>query len=63
MEQEVEFSGGFVDLHTKSYQAILSGNGFGIEDNIAAVSLVEQLQSSAVKAPLQNHHPLLKLVN
>ena len=29
---EIEFSGGFTDLHTVTYQNILNGNGFGIED-------------------------------
>ena len=29
---EVEFSEGFTDLHTRSYEQILAGNGFGLED-------------------------------
>ncbi len=28
--EEIEFSGGFTDLHTESYKKILGGNGFGI---------------------------------
>ena len=27
-EQEIEFSEGFTDLHTKSYEEILAGRGF-----------------------------------
>ncbi len=30
--EEVEFSEGFTDLHTRSYEQILAGNGFGLED-------------------------------
>lgn len=30
--KEVEFSEGFTDLHTITYQQILAGNGFGVED-------------------------------
>ena len=28
---EIEFSGGFTDLHTKSYEHILHGGGFGLD--------------------------------
>ncbi len=28
--EELEFSGGFTDLHTKVYQGILNGNGYGL---------------------------------
>ncbi|MBN2520038.1 MAG: Gfo/Idh/MocA family oxidoreductase, partial [Bacteroidales bacterium] len=31
--EEIEFSGGFTDLHTKTYEEILKGNGFGIEES------------------------------
>jgi UDP-N-acetyl-2-amino-2-deoxyglucuronate dehydrogenase len=37
--QEIEFSEGFTDLHTKSYQEILNGNGFGLDDARAAIQL------------------------
>jgi UDP-N-acetyl-2-amino-2-deoxyglucuronate dehydrogenase len=30
--EEIEFSEGFTDLHTKSYQQILEGKGFGLDD-------------------------------
>ena len=32
--QELEFSAGFTELHTKSYQEILKGNGFGLQHDI-----------------------------
>ena len=31
-EDEIEFSGGFTELHTESYMNILLGNGFSLKD-------------------------------
>jgi len=41
--EEIEFSDGFTDLHTKSYDEILRGNGFGIEDVTPSIDLVSRL--------------------
>lgn len=41
---EVEFSDGFGDLHTKVYENILSGGGFGISDARDAIELVSKLR-------------------
>lgn len=38
--EEIEFSGGFTDLHTESYRAILQGGGFGLNENRAAIETV-----------------------
>jgi UDP-N-acetyl-2-amino-2-deoxyglucuronate dehydrogenase len=43
--EEVEFSGGFTDLHTKVYQDILSGGGFGIADALPSIRLTHDLRS------------------
>lgn len=43
-EEEFEFSGGFTELHTRSYEEILAGNGFGIQDSRKAIDLVSQLR-------------------
>ena len=43
--EEVEFSGGFVDLHTAVYQEILSGRGFGIEEARPAIEFVHTIRS------------------
>ncbi|MFN8314595.1 MAG: Gfo/Idh/MocA family oxidoreductase [Cyclobacteriaceae bacterium] len=39
-EREIEFSDGFTDLHTRSYQQILEGKGFGIADARASIETV-----------------------
>ena len=41
---EIEFSGGFTDLHTISYQEILAGRGYGLEDARFGVKTVESIR-------------------
>jgi UDP-N-acetyl-2-amino-2-deoxyglucuronate dehydrogenase len=45
-QKEMEFSEGFTDLHTKSYEQILAGNGYRIDDAIPALELVHQIRNS-----------------
>ncbi len=40
---ELEFSEGFADLHTQSYQRILEGYGFGVDKVIDSIALVNDL--------------------
>jgi UDP-N-acetyl-2-amino-2-deoxyglucuronate dehydrogenase len=42
--EEIEFSDGFTDLHTKSYEGILNGNGFGVEEARKSIDLVCQIR-------------------
>ena len=42
--EELEFSGGFTDLHTVTYQNILNGNGFGIDDARESIELTELIR-------------------
>ena len=44
-EENFEFSDGFTDLHTESYKEILAGNGFGLEDVKAAISIVHDIRN------------------
>lgn len=46
-ENEFEFSGGFTELHTKSYAAILEGDGFGLEVAAPAIELVQDIRQQA----------------
>lgn len=43
-DQEVEFSDGFADLHTRSYEAILAGRGFGIDDARPSIELAHRVR-------------------
>jgi UDP-N-acetyl-2-amino-2-deoxyglucuronate dehydrogenase len=53
--EEVEFSEGFTDLHTRSYQEILAGNGYGLEDVRFCVEVVSQFRSLPVIANGERH--------
>lgn len=44
--EEIEFSDGFTDLHTKSYQHILDGEGFGLEEARKSISLVQSIRKA-----------------
>jgi len=61
-DEELEFSGGFTDLHTQSYQNILGGNGFGIDENRVAIETVEDIRVQPIVQTVGRTHPLLKKV-
>ena len=42
--EEVEFSEGFSDLHTRSYEEILGGSGFGITDARPSIELAHRVR-------------------
>lgn len=47
-DEEFEFSGGFTELHTKSYESILNGDGFSISDSKNAIEIVSEIRKSPV---------------
>ena len=55
--EEVEFSEGFTDLHTRVYEEVLAGRGFGIADARPSVELTAQIRTVAVVAPGADAHP------
>ncbi|HYB96943.1 MAG TPA: Gfo/Idh/MocA family oxidoreductase [Vicinamibacterales bacterium] len=57
--EEVEFSEGFTDLHTRVYQEVLAGRGFGIAEARPSVELTAQIRSAAIEAPLSSAHPMV----
>lgn len=59
---EIEFSGGFTDLHIRSYEEILEGRGYGIDAARSSIEIVHQLRNAKVQALGEMHHPLLKNV-
>ena len=58
--EELEFSDGFTDLHTQSYQSILNGNGFTLEDSRKSIELSSNIMSSNVIGLKDDYHPYLK---
>jgi len=57
--QEIEFSEGFGDLHTKIYENTLAGNGFGIADARPSITLVHRIRNTEITVPKSLGHPLL----
>jgi UDP-N-acetyl-2-amino-2-deoxyglucuronate dehydrogenase len=47
--EQIEFSDGFTDLHTKSYEEILQGNGFGLQEAEASIAMVHQIRNLEVR--------------
>ncbi len=58
--EELEFSGGFTDLHTISYQNILDGNGFGLQDARTAIEIVYGIRKSKPIGLVGDYHPFAK---
>lgn len=56
---ELEFSDGFTDLHTRSYEEILVGNGFGSYENRSAIRTLEYIKSCEVLTNSPNKHSLV----
>ena len=46
--REVEFSEGFADLHTRVYQEVLAGRGFGIADSRPSIELTHRIRQTPV---------------
>lgn len=57
--EEIEFSGGFTDLHIRSYEEILAGRGFGLEENRTAIRTVAAIRSAHPLGRQGNYHPFL----
>ena len=46
--EEVEFSEGFTDLHTRSYEEIIAGRGFGIDEVRPSIDIVSTFRSAPI---------------
>ena len=58
--EEIEFSGGFRDLHTLVYERTLAGGGFGIEDARPSIALVHDIRHAAPVAAGADAHPFVR---
>jgi UDP-N-acetyl-2-amino-2-deoxyglucuronate dehydrogenase len=58
---EIEFSDGFTDLHTKSYEAILNGRGFNVIEALPSIEVVHDIRSKEPVGLKGNPHPLSQL--
>jgi UDP-N-acetyl-2-amino-2-deoxyglucuronate dehydrogenase len=58
--EEIEFSEGFTDLHTLSYQEILKGRGFGLKEARQSVETAYTIRNSNPVGLKGDYHPILK---
>lgn len=56
--RELEFSDGFTDLHTRSYEEILAGRGYGLDDVRFSIEVVSAFRSLPVE-PEPDAHPFV----
>jgi len=60
-DQEFEFSGGFTELHTRSYAHVLEGNGFRIGEARKAIQIVHDIRHQTPIGLKGDYHPFAKL--
>ena len=55
--EQLEFSDGFTDLHTTSYQEILAGRGYGLDDARHCIETVNVIRTATLATPGADAHP------
>ena len=60
--KEIEFSKGFTDLHTLTYQEILAGRGFGLKDARQSVESAYIIRNAKPASLQGDYHPFLKKI-
>ena len=58
--REIEFSEGFTDLHTRVYQDVLNGRGFGIDQSRPSIELTHRIRQSPAETVPSRLHPNVK---
>jgi UDP-N-acetyl-2-amino-2-deoxyglucuronate dehydrogenase len=59
--EEIEFSEGFGNLHTRSYEEILRGNGFGLDEAMNSIETVHDIRAATPVVPKGDYHPFIKM--
>lgn len=62
-KEEIEFSGGFTNLHTLVYESILKGEGFGITEARDSIEIIQNIRTATVKPEKENMHEKLIELN
>lgn len=58
--EEIEFSDGFTDLHTQSYEEILKGKGFSVRDALPSIRIAHSIRHTTPIGLVGEYHPLCK---
>ena len=56
--EELEFSGGFTDLHMASYEDVLNGGGFRASEARPSIETVHTIRNATPKGLTGDYHPL-----
>lgn len=56
--EEIEFSGGFTDLHVESYRQILAGKGFGPKEVLPSTAIVAEIRKMTPVGLKGDYHPM-----
>ena len=48
LEKPINFSKGFTELHSESYDNILKGNGFGLDQALPSIEIVEKIKNQKI---------------
>ena len=57
--EEIEFSGGFTDLHTLSYQEIHNNRGFRLSEVKPSIEIVSEIRKCSLKPGSADTHPFV----
>jgi UDP-N-acetyl-2-amino-2-deoxyglucuronate dehydrogenase len=58
--ERFEFSEGFTDLHTRSYEEILAGRGFTLADVRPSVDIVSDFRKASIELTRGERHPFIE---
>lgn len=60
--EEIKFSSGFTDLHTRIYEETLAGRGFGIKEARPSITLVHEIRNKKTSSDYSYIHPMIKKI-
>lgn len=60
--EEIEFSEGFTDLHTRSYEDILAHGGFGLDEVRSSIEIVSSLRTLPLRTAAEDMHPAARKI-
>ena len=60
--EEIEFSSGFTELHTRSYEEILKGNDFGLDEAYGSIEIVSTIRNLNPIGLKGEYHPFCRKV-
>jgi UDP-N-acetyl-2-amino-2-deoxyglucuronate dehydrogenase len=58
--EDIEFSDGFTDLHTRVYEEVLAGRGFGIDEGRKSIALSHRIRHTAAASSSSPVHPMVE---